>query len=262
MKRISIYNNYSSNHQHRRNKVSKLLKDAGFTPMSNGDIVVVIGGDGTFLSAVRERYKDNPYFIGLNSGNLGFFSEFQYSDSKKLVQLLAQNRYDVVEYPLYEVEITQKNGFTQKEIFFNDISIERIGTTSIHLDATINRTGKLQYSVDGLVISTALGSGAYNMSSNGPVSLDLTPTLLMTGVSQVRNKIYRGPLNSLLLNDTSIIEIEPGFKKKRRFRVVADGREVKCRQPQKVKITKSKFTFKVIRSKNFNYGSHVIEKLF
>ncbi|MFP3727156.1 NAD(+)/NADH kinase [Priestia filamentosa] len=230
--------------------------------MSNGDIVVVIGGDGTFLSAVRERYRDNPYFIGLNSGNLGFFSEFQYADTRKLVQLLAHQKYDVVEYPLYEVEITQKNGFTQRDIFFNDISVERIGTTSVHLEATINRTNKLHYSVDGLIVTTSLGSGAYSMSNNGTVSMELTPTIQLTPVSQVRNNKYRGPANSILLNDTSIVEIEPEFKKKRRFRVVADGRELKCRQPQKVKIYKSKHTFKVIRSKQFNYSTHVLEKLF
>lgn len=230
--------------------------------MSNGDIVVVIGGDGTFLSAVRERYKDGPLFIGLNSGNLGFFSEFPYSESKKLVQTLSQKQYEIVEYPIYEVEITQKNGFTQKDIFFNDISIERIGTKSIHMETTINKASKINFSADGIIVSTALGSGAYNMSANGAVSMELTPTMQITTVSQLRNKIYRSVINPILINDTSLIEIAPEHKKKRPFRIVADGRELKCRNPQKVTIHKSNKTFKVIRTKAFNYSEHVIEKLF
>lgn len=262
MKRISIFNNYSNNHQNRRNRVAKQLKEAGFTPMSNGDIIVVIGGDGTFLSAVKDRYKETPLFVGLNGGNLGFFSEFPYSDSKKLIQMLAQGQYEVVEYPIYEVEITQRNGITHRDIFFNDISVERIGTKIIHMETTINKTSKLNFSADGIVVSTSLGSGAYNMAAAGAVSMELTPTIQITTVAQQRNKIYRSTINPILLNETSLVEIAPENKKKRPFRVVADGRELKTRNPQKVTIYKSNKTFKVIRSKSFNYSGHVIEKLF
>lgn len=230
--------------------------------MSNGDIVIVIGGDGTFLSAVRERYKDNPLFVGLNSGNLGFFSEYHYTDVRKLVNMLNQENYEVAEYPIFEVEIIEKNGFTHKAIFFNDISVERAERKIIHMEATINAKHKFNFSADSIVVSTALGSGAYNMAGDGAVSLELTPTLQMVAIAQQRNKVYRGPLNPILLNDSSYIEISPEFKKKRRFCVVADGNEIRTRQPQLVRIYKSDKTFKVIRSKQFDYSKNVMDKLF
>lgn len=230
--------------------------------MANGDMVVVIGGDGTFLSAVKERWRDNPIFAPINSGNLGFFSEYNYADVKKFIQMLREEKYHIVEYPLYEVEITQKNGQIIKDVFVNDVSIKQDGAKAVHLQVKINDKVTIPYSADGLVVSTSLGSTAYNMSLGGALMFDHIPNFQISPIAQMHNRSYSGVNNSVMIKDDSVIEITPNFKKKRHFYVVCDSREIKCKYGiQSVKIINKGKTFKLLRSEEFNFQDNIKNKI-
>lgn len=262
MKRVSIYNNFSNNHKHRRNRVINLLKAKGFVPMSNGDLVVVIGGDGTFLSAVKERIKDNPVFVALNSGNLGYFSEFDFNDVKKFVDTIASEEYRIVEYPIYEVELLIKNSQSIREYFINDAVIEKKSAKMIHLKSTIDNKHSYKYASDGLIISSSLGSTAYSMNAGGAMTPYQFPLFQMTPLLQSRYGVYEGVLNPILLKDDSVIEITPDYKVRRAFRISVDGKEIKAKNVQSVRIYKTAKTFKVLRTKDFDELSHMNKKLF
>lgn len=269
MKRISIYNNYGHNHKHKRNRLTKLLREKGFTPISNGELVIVIGGDGTFLSAVKERMKDDPVFVALNDGNLGFFSEFDFKDAKKFVDMLTKKEYRIIEYPLYEVEIIRKNSLSIKEYFINDVAIEKKSSKMIHLKASIDNQTHFNYASDGLIVSSSIGSTAYSMNVGGAITPYHFPSFQLSPIVQSRYGVYEGLLNPLLLKDESVIEIMPDYKVKRAFRVSVDGKEIIIKTHKNeqnhihsVRISKSNKTFKVLRSNEFNEMKHMKSKLF
>lgn len=262
MKKISIYNNYSPNHQNKRNRITHLLKENGLIPTSNGDLVIVVGGDGTFLSAVKERYKDNPVFVGLNNGNLGFFSEYDFTEAKKFITMIANKSYSIVEYPIYQADLIADNGLIQRELFINDAVMERKSAKIIHLETKINGLHTFPFAADSLIVSSSLGSSAYNMSAGGSVFLENLPILQITPNAQLRSKIYPGPINPIVVNDNSTIEIIPNTKKKRPFRLVLDGKEVHTRNLQKVVISHSQKTFRILRFDGFDYTRHIKGKLF
>lgn len=230
--------------------------------MSNGDLLVVIGGDGTFLSAVKERIKENPVFVALNSGNLGYFSEFDYKDVRKFVDTIAKEDYRIIEYPLYEVEVKIKNAPSIKEYFINDAVIEKKSPNMIHLKASVDNKHDYRYSSDGLIISSSLGSTAYSMNAGGAITPYQFPILQMTPLLQSRYGAYSGILNPILLKDDSSIEIIPDYKVKRAFRIAVDGKEIKAKNVLGVRIRKSAQTFKVLRTNDFNEMSHMNRKLF
>ena len=262
MKKVSIYNNYGHNHQHKRSKVVKLLRENGFSPMSAGEMVIVIGGDGTFLSAVKERYNHNPAFIALNSGNLGFFSEFHFNDAKDLMKMLKSGQYRIEEYPIYQVEIVQNNGRIMKEFFVNDCVIERKSSKIVHMNMKLDNKNNIPFASDGIIVASSLGSSGYTKSGGGAILLDHQPIFQISAISQVHNNAYSGLTNSAIVSDQTTLEITPSHKKMRSFRVVCDGKEIKAKNIKSIKITNRKQKFRVIRSKDFDMRKHIQSKLF
>lgn len=261
-KRVSIYNNYSPNHQAKRNRISYLLKEHGFLPIANGEIVMVIGGDGTFLSAVKEKWKDNVLFAPVNSGTLGYFSEYNYSDVKDYIKMLANGQYHIEEYPLYEVEVMFSSGKIVKEYFINDVTIKQSGGNAIHLDLIIDDASKIIYDSDGLVISSFLGSTAYNSSLGGAIILDNVPNLQIAPIAPINNSKYKCLRNAIIINDKSTIVVQPSLKKKRQFHVICDNKEIKFNKGiEKITISNKGYNFKVIRTNGFNHVSNLIKKI-
>src|SRR5690625_734335 len=75
--------------------------------MENPDLVISVGGDGTFLEAFH-RYIDKlekTAFIGVHTGHLGFYADWTANEVEKLVIDIAKSPYDIVEYPLLQVKI-------------------------------------------------------------------------------------------------------------------------------------------------------------
>lgn len=259
MKRISIYN--TKNNQNKRYKVTKCFRDNGFVLIPNGELLIVLGGDGTFLSAINEKHKEDFVFVGLNSGTLGFFSEFDYEELPQLLKVIKEGKYRIEEYPMYEVEIHQKNGSIMREFFINEVVVEKSSSKVIHMNVKINNE-EVVYENNGIIFSTSLGSSGYAMAAGGALHVGKFNFLQISPIAQIRNKTYRGPINSLLVSDDSEIEIKPDKKKKRRFEIVCDGREIKTKSIEMLKIKKLSNTLKILRTENYDHLNQLKKKIF
>ena len=148
----------------------------GFMVVEDGaaDVVVVLGGDGTFLRAVHE-YPGVP-LLGLNLGGLGYLASVEERDFESALAKLAAGRYRVSERRMIEVG--------GRFAALNDIFITReMGGHSARLDLEADGRRVTSYMADGLIFATPTGSTAYSLAAGGPVLMPDSDSFVVTPVS-------------------------------------------------------------------------------
>lgn len=133
------------------------------------DLVISIGGDGTFIGAARIIAGTNIPIIGLHSGGLGFLAEVLLENFQTKLDDFFNGNYTIEKRKILETEIVYQN-HAKKYNSINDILIHRNETMGMckfitYVDGDLLNT----YRGDGLIISTPSGSTAYNMSAGGPI---------------------------------------------------------------------------------------------
>jgi len=263
MKTISIYNNFLKHNQLKREQLEHRIKNKGFNTGRDGEYIFVLGGDGTFLRAIQRNFykKPTPTFIGINTGNLGFLSEFSFQDTNRILEMIIKDTYDIERVPLYQIDIHFTSNRKRRLHFLNDISFEREGTKIIHCGVKVNNKKLGNFSGDGVIISTPIGSTGYAMSAKGAIAYDCKEHLQLTPSNPIISKAYQSITNSILFNDKNTLEIFPNTKKKRRIRVVVDGREISEGDISKVVISKSPKTVSFLRSDKFDRFANFKNKI-
>ncbi len=134
------------------------------------DLVIVIGGDGTLLSAARRLVGSCTPTLGVNLGKLGFLAEHSVAD---LRAYLAGEDVDGWQLnPKMMLEATLQNGAEKAHTYYalNEVTIAQgVMTRLIHIDMDVNGAHASQYRADGLIISTPVGSTSYSLSLGGPI---------------------------------------------------------------------------------------------
>ncbi len=178
----------------------------------NPDVVIFVGGDGTFLRAVHHYLPiiKAVKFLGVGAGNLGFFYDFHPDDVKQLFALLKGNKLKESSHHLLEGQIFTESGVETIHAV-NEIRLENPFHTLI-CDVVINSETLETYRGNGLVVSSSLGSSAYNKSLGGSLidhSLDL---LELTEIATIQNNINRSLGASLVISGDSKITFTGNFK--------------------------------------------------
>jgi len=135
----------------------------------HSDVLLVFGGDGTILRAVRESDGCQTAILGINVGRLGFLNAVAVGDLPAALQKLWDNDFVIERRPLLEAS-GRCQGKTIQSCALNDIVISH-GAVShvIELDVSVNGEALTQYRGDGLIVSSPTGSTAYSLSAGGPI---------------------------------------------------------------------------------------------
>lgn len=133
-------------------------------------LVIVIGGDGTFLSAVRSLVDYNVPILGINLGRLGFLVDISPNEMPKIMdEILAGNYVDETRF-LLKAQILRNDNVISEAEAFNDVVIHvRDVARMIEFKTWINGQFVNYQRADGIVVSTPTGSTAYALSSGGPL---------------------------------------------------------------------------------------------
>lgn len=134
------------------------------------DLVIVLGGDGTYLEAVRMTEGRPIPFLGVNLGSLGFLTANRAEDLDKVVNLALNGKLVPQKRTLLEVKVQDGKKTKAQWLALNDVVIER-GPTShlIHLGIEIGGQPVSDIKADGLIIASPTGSTAYNLAAGGPI---------------------------------------------------------------------------------------------
>lgn len=147
------------------------------------DLVLSVGGDGTFLSAAHVVSDVGLPILGVNFGRIGFLCENRPSE---VLDALMQGDFRI-EYRTV-LNATLKGPGARKQIGFlpyavNEVSLHRIGSAVLGIDVAINGEKLPTYWADGLIIATSSGSTAYSLSVGGPICLPETKVLIVAPIS-------------------------------------------------------------------------------
>lgn len=264
MRKVSIFNSDIKDNPAKRLEIEEKLKRNGYITTREGELLIVIGGDGTFLSAVRKRMNYDPVYVGFNNGNLGYFSEFTLDDFDKFLRILEKKEYTIEEVPVYEVRYKDEMKL-KTDYFINDFVVEKASRHALHMGIDVD-DGKTNenlgsYSVDGVVISTNLGSTAYNMNTGGAIVMAKTDLLQIVSIAPINNKCFKTIKNGVIVDSESELTIYPNKKTRRSFRMVCDGREIKAKNTKFIEVKKSKKTIKILRSKKYSKIEQMKDKI-
>jgi NAD+ kinase len=160
----------------------------------NCDLVIAVGGDGTFLSAARVTADSDVPLIGINLGRLGFLVDISPNELPDKLHRMLQGHYVEEKRSLLHAKVIRDGQIFHEETAVNEVAIHRWVTPSmIEIVTKINNVFLNSQRSDGLIVSTPTGSTAYSLSAGGPI---LHPAL---------NALVLVPLNPHTLSNRPIV---------------------------------------------------------
>ncbi|MDD3144809.1 MAG: NAD(+)/NADH kinase [Candidatus Gracilibacteria bacterium] len=175
-------------------------------------IIVVLGGDGTMLRAIKENYDKKMPFLGINFGHKGFLLNGKDYIKPNL-------SYIERKYPLLEIEL-QSEGIVKKAIAVNEIDIRSGNGKMVSLDISLSKNQVINIEGDGIVVTTPAGSTGYNSSLGGPIIPHTLNAFAITPKAPWKPKLQA----PVLINDNQLIEIK-NVGRKNMCEIYFDGKE-------------------------------------
>lgn len=260
---INIAANYDSYTLEIKQKLIEILKVNGYKYYDGfcdeGELNITIGGDGAFLRGVRESKFSSIPFIGINTGTLGFYPEIAPENIERFILDYKSGNYTVNTVNLIESEIFAE-GRTEKIYAVNDIILKRKDMKTIHLDVFIASNLLEKISGDGLIISSPLGSSAYNKSAGGSLVYPSLKTLQITPLSPIISNAYRCLDCSIIVPPEFEISIYPERKEDYYVALLADGEIFEFDEIEHVHFRTSKKVIKRLSTGTLNYWNVIKEK--
>ncbi len=178
--------------------VSKFVSDL----YDNVDLIVVIGGDGSFIHSAKEAAIHKKPVLCINAGNLAFLAGLEGNELILLEKLISGD-YSTDKRMMLEVRLKNNDKEDLLGYCLNDVAIARFGDIKlIDLNVYCNNKKINSYRGDGVVVSTPTGSTAYSWSAGGPV---IDPDLKCITLTPL---CTHSPLNrSLVFNEKSVITV-------------------------------------------------------
>jgi len=138
--------------------------------LKKADLLIALGGDGTFIRTARLFAKGDKPILGINRGKLGFLTEFNPQESLKHLKKIIAGQYKTVDRFFLEAILCRSDKQLKKRYFLNDAVISK-GSFSRPFAIELEINGKFlnSFSGDGLIVSTPTGSTAYSLSAGGPL---------------------------------------------------------------------------------------------
>lgn len=174
------------------------------------DVIIVLGGDGTILEAARKYHELGSTILGLNLGNVGFLASVRNEkDFLKALDSFFSGKYEVIERMMLSAQIKRKGKVVFTAEALNEIVVKNpLGM--VELEAEVSGHPVQYIRGTGLLVSTATGSTAYNLSAHGPIVMPDIKCFIITELLD-----HSIPSPSLVVKYNSIVDIKVVSFKKR-----------------------------------------------
>jgi len=229
----------------------------------NADLIVVLGGDGTLLGEGRRFAGSGIPVLGVNVGKLGFLAEFDLDAVRTQAEnLFGSGDLTTRSVPLLSVEICNSDG---SAVHVGNAMNEAVVTAGppfrvIELGIKIDGTRGPVARGDGLIVSTSLGSTAYNVSAGGPIIHPLVDATVITPIA-AHSLAFR----PIAVPGTSLIELDPiqiNDEATGGTTLVLDGQiQHRITKGQSVRINRADQSVELVVNQNGNYWHTLVSKL-
>ena len=224
---------------------------------SSIDIMVSIGGDGTFLRTIEYVRQLNIPVMGINTGNLGFLATIKKDNLDQAVEKIYKKKFKIENRSLLKVN-SEAIGLPKS--FFpyalNEISVVRKDTTSmINIKTSLDGNHLNSYWADGLIIATPTGSTGYSLSCGGPVISPSSNSLVLTPISP--HNLNARPL---VISDQTKIELSVSGREDNHLLSI-DSKIFTVKNQTNIVVEKPSFDFMIAHFSNNNFYKTLKEKL-
>ena len=171
----------------------KFISKYGQYKAEKADVIIPIGGDGFFLKSLHDYNQFNKPFYGINYGSIGFLMNNENDDKLDNIISLSQK----IELKALKMKAKNNKGKIFESIAFNEVSLMRQTHQAAKITININDIERMNELIcDGILVSTAAGSTAYNLSAHGSIIPLDSKLLALTPISAFRPRRWRGALLS------------------------------------------------------------------
>ena len=239
------------------------LRDGGcdFTVMNPGEelsegveMLLSVGGDGTFLSSSVLAAARNIPIMGVNLGRMGFLSENRPEDVAKA---LLSRDYTIENRTMLKAEVvTGQDDIDSWPYALNEMTVRRNGAAMLSVDVVIDGVRLPTYWADGLVVSTSSGSTAYSLSVGGPIVLPESKVFIISPIAP-----HNLNVRPLVVPDSSEISLKM-HSRDGRFELSVDNRTVEVSEGTEVTVGMAQFSLKRVRLGRSNFINALTDKLF
>jgi len=225
------------------------------TDTLTADLVISIGGDGTFLTTAACIGNKNIPILGINTGRLGFLADVANEEIDVILQEILNGDYNVEERTVLQLS-TSDDSEKKYPFALNEVAILKQDLSSmISIRASVNDEFLNTYQADGLIIATPTGSTAYAMSVGGPLLVPQAQNLIIAPVAS-----HSLNVRPLIIPDSWYIDLEIDSRSKS-FLISLDGRSQIMHQNTTLHIAKANYTIKVVKPRNHSFFKTLKNKL-
>ncbi|MFM9904531.1 MAG: NAD(+)/NADH kinase [Pyrinomonadaceae bacterium] len=227
------------------------------TLISDADLIVVLGGDGTMISASRMVGDADALVLGINYGGLGYLTDFRIEEMFPAMEAIISGDYEIDGRVMLDVELWRNGSQIENGRVLNDVVITKAALARIiDIDVTLNGLFVNKFRADGLIVSTPTGSTAYNLSAGGPIVYPSMNAVVLTPICP-----FTLTNRPIVVPDTAAIDLTL-VKENEGVVLSLDGQTGhRMKANDHVVIRKSSTTFNLVQPANRNYFDVLRDKL-
>lgn len=219
------------------------------------DIIVSLGGDGTFLKAASRAVKKNIPILGINTGRLGFLADVQADEMEDMIDEIYANHYKIEERAMLHL-FSNDERLNAEPYALNEIALLKHDSSSmISICASVNGQHLNTYQADGLIIATPTGSTAYSLSVGGPIIVPHSQTMTLTPVAP-----HSLTCRPIVICDEWEVQLEVESRS-HNFLVSIDGHSFSCDEQTRLRITKADQRLRMVKRFNHHFFDTLRRKM-
>lgn len=214
------------------------------------DLIVVVGGDGSLLSAARMAVGVDVPVIGINRGRLGFLTDISPSDIEKQLGAVLKGQYQEEQRFLLTTRIHDDTNTWYEGTALNDVVLGRGQETHlIEFDVYVDQQFVSRYRSDGMILATPTGSTAYSLSAGGPIMHPALNAIVL--VPMFSHSLSSRPL---VIDSEAVIDLLISDSNESDLRISCDGHESRIVKPgQQVRIEKTSTKLRLLHPMDYQY---------
>jgi NAD+ kinase len=237
--------------------VSQVVQVDGETFQNESDLIMILGGDGTFLAGGRLALRRDIPILGVNLGTLGFLTEITVEELFPVLELVRSGKVLLETRPLVGTRVKKDNEVLFEGHVINDTVIAKASVARmLEIETRIDGNFLALFKADGLIISTPTGSTAYSLAAGGPIVFPTMEAIIMTPICP--HSLNHRPL---VVPDHLTITVSARTPSEN-VSVTLDGQTARTlKEGERVEIAKSPYHLKIIKSPFKTYFDILKSKL-
>ena len=219
------------------------------------DLVLSVGGDGTFLETVLKVKDLGIPIAGVNTGRMGFLANISADEIGNSIDMLCKSDYELIERSLLQISHPAGIFEGDNSSALNEITIQKADLSMITISVYVDETHLNTYWADGLIVSTATGSTAYNLSVGGPILSPDDESIIISPIAP-----HNLTIRPIVLSGTGLIRMIIEGRSSE-YLTTCDFRSKKLPFTEEIHIIKAPVKIKTVMLKGMDFYSTLRNKL-